>query len=106
MIEIIDPTPEQVLSCPIGANPVDAPTIGAYLIATLAELWREGGNFSGRRPLGDSDWDGPIAVALIRAGYVEGEIDEDGYLDGYDDKRVDRLVAEAIQSLAPAGATT
>lgn len=106
MTEIIDPSSEQVLSCPIGPNPVDAPTVGAYLIATLAELWREGSNFSGKRPLGDSDWDGPIAIALVRAGYVEGEIDDEWGLDGYDDKRVDRLVAEAIESLAPKGATT
>jgi len=95
---IIDPTPAQVLACPIGKNDADATTIGGWLVAHLRELWHEG-------HLRIRD-DGPVTKALIAAGYVEGEVDDDGYLDGYDDKRVDRLVAEAIESLAQTGASS
>lgn len=92
----IDPTPAQVLACPLEANDIDAVTVGGWLVAHLRELWHEG-----HHRLRD---DGPVVKALIRAGYAEGEIDGDGYLAGYDDERIDRLVTEAIASLYPAAA--
>lgn len=97
------PTPEQVLSCPMrksdtGAyDAADTATVGDYLITRLRELWREG--FSNL-------YDSPVMVALIRAGFIEGEVDEDGYLDGYDEATANKLVDEAIRSLWPKGATT
>ena len=99
------PTPEQVLSCPMGDNDAGADTIGEYLVGLLSALWIEGAGFSGKRPFGNSDWDGDIIVALVRAGYVQGEIDEDGYLDAYDEPAVNELVDAAIRSLWPKGAT-
>lgn len=101
---ITDPTPAQVLACPMEANDLahadqdDAATIAGWLLAQLGELWHEG-----HCRLGD---DGPVVKALIRAGYVEGEIDDDGDLDGYDDRRVDRLIAEAIAALDPTASAT
>jgi len=94
------PTPQQVLAAPMGENDADATTVRDYLIKLLAKLWREMEGFDSKRPFGNSGWDGEIALALVRAGFVEGEIDEEyGYLDGADYGRVEALVLAAIESL-------
>lgn len=94
-----DPTPAQVLACPMERNDALAPTIGAWLIELLTTVWREQSDFSSKRPFGSSDWNGDLARALIRAGYLDGLLDADGDLDDYDQGRLDRLIAEAIAAL-------
>lgn len=93
------PTPQQILALPMQENDAGAATIRDYLIALLAMLWDEKEGFNGKRPFGNSDWDGHLVIALVRAGLVDGEIDEDGYLDGCDDDAVEELIADAIQAL-------
>lgn len=97
-----EPTPRQILDVSMGENDADAATIRDYLIKLLAKVWQEGEGFDGKRPFGNSGWDGELAIALVRAGFVEGEIDEDGYLDGADYGRVESLVLAAIKSLGTA----
>jgi hypothetical protein len=101
----IDPTPAQVLACPMRRNDADAATIGAWLMELLATVWRQQSDFSSKRPFGSSDWNGDLALALIRAGYLDGKLDNEGYLDDYDRERLDRLIAEAIAALAPRAAS-
>ncbi len=86
------------LDMPMEDNNADAKTIGEYLVTTLRTLWREGEGFSGKRPLGDSDWEGPVIIALIKGGAIEGSLDEDGYLDDYPDD-IDEYMDTVIESL-------
>lgn len=89
-----DPTPAQILAVPMGENDADATTVRDYLIKLLAKVWAEG-----EGPFGNSGWDFELALPLVKAGFVEGEIDGDGYLDGADFARSEALIAAAIQSL-------
>ncbi len=99
-----DPTPQQILDCPLSDNDAQAGTVREYLTKLLALVWEDGETFNGKRPFGNSGWDGEIVIGLVRAGYVTGELDEDGYLDTADWDAAQRLVAEAIQHLGRSGA--
>lgn len=93
---------EQVLNTPMdpAENDAGASTIREYLVKLLAELWREQEGFSGKRPFGNSSWDGDLYIALIRAGLIHGGFDEDGYLYHCGDAvGAFELIAQAIQSL-------
>ncbi len=70
-----------------------------YLIALLDELWREGEGFSGKRPFGNSGWDYEVYVGLVKAGAVDGKIDEYGYLEELDEEAGRRLILDAIKAL-------
>jgi hypothetical protein len=101
------PTPAQVLALPLDPERHDgrARTIRDYLVELLATLWREGSDFSAKRPLGSSDWQWEIYTVLVKARHVTGTLDEDGYLDDVDHQAADQLLAAAIESLAsPEGA--
>jgi hypothetical protein len=50
--------------------------IREYLGALLTKLWEQGEGFSGKRPFGNSGWEYDLYAALIKAGAVEGELDE------------------------------
>lgn len=78
---------------------VEAATIRDYLKALLLGVWKEGEGFDGKRPFGDSGWDSDVYVSLVKAGLVDGHVDEDGYLDTCDTKKADALITEAILSL-------
>lgn len=95
-----DVSPQRALALPMpDDNDADAATIGEYLIKLLARLWDEKEAFDGKRPFGNSDWDGELIVALIQAGAIEGELDEDGYINSCDDDAAEELIAAAIQAL-------
>jgi hypothetical protein len=96
-----DPSPADVLACPMDDNDAGADTIRAYLVALLAELWKQGEGFGGKRPFGNSGWEYELYGALAKAGYVKATFD-DGYLDDVDIKAGDRLIAAAIESLGVA----
>lgn len=88
------------LKAVVGCNGQRMP-LRDYLRKLLLTLWDEGECFSGKRPLGDSDWEYDIYTGLVAAGLVNGTI-EDGYLDGFDNadrQYADKLVAAAIQLL-------
>lgn len=91
-----DPTTAQVLALPIGRNELDATTVGEWLVGRLGVLWTDG-----YETIGDS---GEVVVPLIKAGYVAGRVDEDGYIDGYDVDQLARVMGAAIRALLPASA--
>lgn len=65
-------------------NDAYAATVREYLVALLAAVWDEGEGFDGKRPFGNSGWEGEVLEALDAAGIPDGE----------------RAMARAIQSLA------
>lgn len=85
-----------VLATPMQRNDADAATIGDYLRALLADVWKYDEGFNGKRPFGNSGWKGEIYAALVAAQIVPGTIDADGYLDECDDDRADEVIARAI----------
>lgn len=102
MSRVIQTTPsgEDILSLPMPEeNDAGARTVGDYLIALLLTLWRKKADFSGKRPFGNSSRGSDLEKALIEAGYVEGSLDEDGYIEEVDGTAADLLISLAITSL-------
>lgn len=93
-------TPQQVLDLKLPDNDSGADTVRGYLVALLRTLWQEQDGFSGNRPFGNSDWASDLYVPLIKAGYVRGVLDEDGYIWECDDDAADALITSAIEALA------
>lgn len=75
-------------------------TVREYLFALLETLWREGEGFSGKRPFGNSCWELDLYAPLVRGGFIEGRVDEDGYALVKDYKAAHAFVAALIRSLA------
>ncbi len=69
-------------------------TLREYFHALLSTLWHEEEGFSGKRPFGNSGWQGDVYRPLAKAGYVTG--DEDGYVAYGEDRRV---AARVVQDL-------
>jgi hypothetical protein len=98
--------PRRILDTPLPDNDAQAATIRDYLIELLATLWTEGEGFSGKRPFGNSSWEYDLYRPLIRAGLVDGTLDEYGDVDRVDHQAADALIEAAIRSLATPGDTT
>lgn len=97
-----DTTPQELLDLPLPGNDSGADTVRGYLVALLAELWREGEGFSGKRPFGNSGWQYDLYGPMVKAGIVPGTLDEDGFLDDLpreSERKASELVAAAIASL-------
>jgi hypothetical protein len=74
----------------------DGETVGAYLRALFATLWRRGEKFSAKRPFGYSGWQADVYLALVEADLVAGVIDPDGYLAALDEVTAQALVQAII----------
>lgn len=91
-----------ILQLPFESDDTGDLTIGAYLANLLCTLLLEEESFNGKRPFGNSGWMGDLCVAMIKAGLVDGAIDEDGYLVRCDDDTVVWLLSEAVvEALLP-----
>jgi hypothetical protein len=77
-----------------GAN-----TIRQYFAFIASEVWTQGEGFSGKHGIGGSDWQTDIYTALIKAGAVDGEIDDDGFITECDYDEADFVLKEAIESM-------
>lgn len=71
-------------------------TIREYFKELLLTLWAEEEGFSGKRPFGNSGWQHDVYQALIRAGFIPGQLDEYGCVEQYDRKSAERFVLEQI----------
>lgn len=78
--------------CDFGENV----TVREYLAKLLETLWLEGENFNGKRPFGNSGWQDELYKPLIMNGYIEGKLDEDGYVEEIDYGKADKFVCELI----------
>jgi hypothetical protein len=90
----------EVLNLPMDDNDSGASSVRGYLVALLVELWRGQEGFNGKRPFGNSGWSSDLMLPLVKAGYIQGRVDSDGYLDDCDDATGQRLIFDAIRSLA------
>lgn len=52
-------------------------TIRSYFKAQLSALWEQGESFDGKRPFGNSGWEGALAGVLIQHHCIPGTIDEE-----------------------------
>jgi hypothetical protein len=72
-------------------------TLREYFANLLSTLWVEGESFSGKRPFGNSGWQYDIYQVLIGCGYIEGTLDESGYVDDVDCEKADKLIIKLIK---------
>lgn len=94
------PTPAEILALPLNPdNEAESATVGEYLQKLLLTLWRETSEFSGKRPWGNSGWENDLYYPLIKAGYIDGHIDDEGYLEECDEVGGDILITTAIQAV-------
>lgn len=77
----------------------DGQTIRDHLVDLLDKLWEEGESFNAKRPFGNSGWEFEFYWPLIRAGLVEGKLDEDGYVLDVNGQDAYKLIVEAIGAL-------
>lgn len=97
-----NPTGREVLDLTLDDNDSGETTVRGYLIKLLAMVWEDGEGFNGKRPFGNSGWQSDFDKAFIKAGWVTGRLDEDGWVDEVDDEQVDALIASAIATLGEA----
>lgn len=98
-------SPAAVLALPMNGNDADAATVGDYLIALLAALWRRREGFGGKRPFGNSDWEFELCQALVDGGLIEGAtVNDGGWIEDLLDPALDAadaVIAAAILALKP-----
>lgn len=91
---------EKIKNIPIISDDVDeGTTLKEYLILLLDTLWYEDESFSGKRPFGNSGWQYEVYASLIRAGVIEGTLDEYGYIIDFNESKASKLVRTVIGSL-------
>ena len=71
-------------------------TVKGYLKNLLFQVWKEGESFSGKRPFGNSGWEYDLYEPLVKAGVVDGSIDEDGDIEDIDLIQANRVVLKLI----------
>jgi hypothetical protein len=96
-----------VLAVPMGDNDAEAATIGEYLTKLLQGVWEDRDGFDGKRPFGNSSWEGEVYIALVEAGLVAGVMDDDSleYMEDCDEQYANRLVDAAIQEMGQTWST-
>lgn len=88
-----------IINAPMQENDANAKTIGEYLRTLLLTLWEEQEGFSGKRPFGNSGWDYELYIALINCGAVDGQLDDDDYLESVDYRTADKTIYSVINAI-------
>jgi hypothetical protein len=73
-----------------------------YLFELLKTLWKEGSGFDSKRPFGYSDWQSSVYKAMVRDGFIDGELNIDGEcveLVEYDKKHAEELMELILEEL-------
>lgn len=92
-------TGRDVLAVRMQENGADANTIKDYLLGLLSMFWDEKDNFSSKKPFGSSGWHYDLYAALIHAGLIDGEFDEDDLIAEVDTDAGNALIKKAIKAL-------
>lgn len=80
---------DEILDAKMGENDADASTIRDYLKSLLTLVWSDGEGFDGKRPFGNSGWEGEIYATLVeQLNYDEDDLDV-----------MDQAIFEAIDAL-------
>lgn len=74
-------------------------TIKNYLKELLTALWEREDGFSGKRPFGNGAWKYGVYECLIKNGFVDGSLDEDGYVEKLDDEQADKIILDLIKHI-------
>lgn len=77
-------------------------TVRGYLLRLLSDLWRKEDDFNSKRPFGNSGWQWEVYGALIEAGYIPGELDEDGGIEDVDEQAGTAFVLSLIDQMGTA----
>lgn len=88
-----------VLDAPLSGWATEGKNVREFLSLLLVKVWREDEGFNGKRPFGNSGWKSDVYKALVKAGALEGTLDEDGYLDDCDRDAGDELILAAIRDI-------
>lgn len=78
-------------------NDAGAKTVRDYFYALLSKLWAEAEGFSGKRPFGNGSWQYDLYAVLIKNGFIEGKLDEDDYIEKFDEKKAAAYVQNLIK---------
>ncbi len=90
----------RILDAPLREdNDAGEATVGEYFLKLLETVWREGENFSSKRPFGNSSWQYDVYRALIDAKLISGTLDEWGDVASFDRQAADALILTAIRAL-------
>lgn len=79
-------------------------TVREYLCKLLTTLWTNGECFSGKRPFGNSGWENDLLRPLISSEFIGGTLDEEGYVEDYNDQEVDDYMHSLITTMCQVGA--
>lgn len=79
-------------------------SVREYLRTLLIHLWDQGDSFSGKRPFGNNGWEHDLYAPLVKAGFIAGVVDEDGFAEVEDEQGAHRHVRGLIYA-AMAGDT-
>lgn len=74
-------------------------TVRQFFYELLKTLFEEGEGFSGKRPFGNSGWDGDLIKCFIENKVINGSLDEDGYIKDFDRKEYNKALFKAIELL-------
>ena len=101
--ETIPTTPTEALSLTFHSGDLNQDiTVRGYLLRLLSDLWRKEESFNGKRPFGNSGWQWEVYGALIEAGYIPGELDEDGCILDVDEQAGEAFVLSLIDQMGAA----
>lgn len=91
---------KEILALPmLQPNDAEVDNIRGYLVKLLLTLWAKQEGFSGKRPFGNSGWYHDLYKPLIAANLIDGEFDEDGFIQSCDDVKAEQLIKLAINAL-------
>jgi len=96
----VEVTGKTILMLTMQENDAGATTIQDYLLLLLKNVWKYGEGFDGKRPFGNSGWEGELYQTLARADLITSARDEDGYYYDFDEAEGNRLISLAIEALA------
>ena len=97
------PAPAEALSLTFFSGDLNQDiTVQGYLQRLLSDLWQKEESFNGKRPFGNSGWQWEVYGALIEAGHIPGEIDEDGCIEDVDEQAGEAFVLSLIGQMGTA----
>lgn len=93
----VDDRAKAALDAPMSPdrNEAGAATVREFLGGLLTEVWTD----PPKRVWGTSDWSDPLEVALIEAGLVGGELDDEGCIISIEQGELQPLVRDMINAL-------
>ena len=91
---------KKILDLPLPENNgPEEKDVRGFLKALLHRMIELGEGFSGKRPFGDSGWEGDLEWALIKGNVIDGTIDEDNYARNANEHQFVLAMTAAIEAL-------